>query len=61
MTVSKIVPFQSADPRVTVGRFTYGNPRLMLWVDVERIDIGAFCSIADNVTIFAGGSITQIG
>lgn len=40
---------------MTVGRFTYGNPKLMLWADDERIDIGSFCSIAQNVTIFAGG------
>ena len=51
----KISLFQSNDPRVSVGRFTYGNPQLMLWVDDERIEIGSFCSIAQNVTIFAGG------
>lgn len=27
----------------------------MLWADDERIEIGSFCSIAQNVTIFAGG------
>ena len=47
--------FQTNDPRVMVGRFTYGNPQLMLWGDDERIEIGAFCSIAHNVTIFGGG------
>lgn len=43
------------DSRVSVGAFTYGNPRFMLWDERERISIGKFCSIADNVTIFGGG------
>lgn len=51
----KIPVFQPADSRVTVGRFTYGNPRIMLWAEGERIEIGAFCSIAEGVTIFGGG------
>ena len=53
--ICRIPVFQTDDPRVSVGRFTYGNPKLMLWTEYERIDIGSFCSIADNVTIFAGG------
>lgn len=53
--ICKIPLFQPNDPRVTVGRFTYGNPQLMLWADNERIEIGSFCSIAQDVTIFAGG------
>ena len=51
----KIPLFQPNDPRVTIGRFTYGNPQLMLWTDDERIEVGSFCSIAQGVTIFAGG------
>ncbi|HEX2886684.1 CatB-related O-acetyltransferase [Vineibacter terrae] len=51
----KIETLQARDHRVTVGRFTYGNPRLMLWNDDDRIEIGAFCSIADDVTILGGG------
>lgn len=53
--VCKIPVFQPNDPRVKVGRFTYGNPQLMLWAEDERVEIGSFCSIAQNVTIFAGG------
>jgi len=53
--VCKIPVCKSSDARVTIGRFTYGDPQLMLWTESERIDIGAFCSIAQNVTIFAGG------
>jgi chloramphenicol O-acetyltransferase type B len=44
-----------SDPRIKVGRFTYGNPRIMIWTEHESLTVGSFCSIADNVTIFAGG------
>jgi chloramphenicol O-acetyltransferase type B len=52
---SKIPPLLSNDARVSVGRFTYGSPRLLLWGELERISIGSFCSIAEDVTIFGGG------
>lgn len=55
MPESRIPPLVSDDPRISVGRFTYGNPAFRLWGDTERIEIGAFCSIADGVTIFGGG------
>lgn len=46
---------RSMDPRVTVGRYTYGDPKFLLWGSEDRIDIGSFCSIAQNVTVFGGG------
>lgn len=52
---SKIPELIPTDSRVTVGRFTYGNPRFMLWDESERIQIGSFCSIANEVVIFGGG------
>ena len=52
---SAIPVLDCTDPRVKVGRFTYGAPRLLLWDEHERIRIGSFCSIADEVTIFGGG------
>lgn len=52
---SRIAPLRSDDPRISVGRFTYGNPALKVWADDESIAIGAFCSIADDVVIFGGG------
>lgn len=52
---SKIPELVSTDPRVSVGRFTYGDPQLMLWSEDEHIEIGAFCSIANEVVIFGGG------
>lgn len=45
----------STDPRISVGDFTYGNPRFMIWEPHERISIGRFCSVAEGVTIFGGG------
>ncbi len=54
-TVCRIPLLHSDDPRISIGRFTYGNPRLLLWGDNERIEIGSFCSIADEVVIFGGG------
>jgi acetyltransferase-like isoleucine patch superfamily enzyme len=44
-----------ADPRIQVGRFTYGKPEFFLWNDSEKIEIGSFCSIANEVAIFGGG------
>lgn len=55
MTESRIPQLVSDDPRISVGRFTYGDPVFKLWGGGERIVIGAFCSIADDVTIFGGG------
>jgi len=53
--LSTLPIFEPKDCRVSVGCYTYGNPRLMLWSDKEKINIGKYCSIAENVTIFGGG------
>lgn len=52
---SEIPELIPTDLRVSVGRFTYGNPQFMLWDDSERISIGSFCSISNEVVIFGGG------
>jgi chloramphenicol O-acetyltransferase type B len=52
---SKIPELTSTDLRVSVGRFTYGNPQFMLWDNSDRIQIGSFCSISSEVAIFGGG------
>ena len=52
---SQIGQLRSTDPRITVGRFTYGGPVFKLWGETESIEIGSYCSIADDVTIFGGG------
>lgn len=50
-----IPPLISTDPRISVGRYTYGAPQLKVWAERERIEIGAFCSISDGVVILGGG------
>lgn len=42
--------------RFEVGRGTYGDPRIMHWGEPATLKVGAFCSIADGVTIFLGGN-----
>ena len=44
-----------ADKRITVGRYTYGKPEITLWSDSDHVQIGSFCSIAENVNIIEGG------
>jgi len=50
-----IPPLVSDDPRVSVGRYTYGNASFRMWRPDETVRIGSFCSIADDVLIFGGG------
>ena len=44
-----------ADKRITIGKYTYGKPKITLWSDSDFVRIGSFCSIAENVNIIAGG------
>jgi acetyltransferase-like isoleucine patch superfamily enzyme len=53
--VCRIPLLHPRDPRVRVGRYTYGDPRLLLWTPEDRIEIGAFCSISAEVVILGGG------
>lgn len=55
MSDCSIPALQPSDPRISVGRFTYGNPTLKVWADDDSISIGSFCSIADDVVILGGG------
>ena len=41
--------------RATVGRHSYGAPRVLWWGEDASLAIGKFCSIAENVTILLGG------
>ena len=43
---------------ISIGRFTYGfeNVAVKQWGEGAALTIGAFCSIADNVTVFLGGN-----
>jgi acetyltransferase-like isoleucine patch superfamily enzyme len=42
-------------PHFEFGRGTYGKPAIMEWGEPATLRIGAFCSIAADVTIFLGG------
>lgn len=40
-----------------VGKYTYGQNHInVLWGEGAKLTIGKFCSIADNITVFLGGS-----
>lgn len=42
---------------VTVGAYSYGTPLIISFPgDKNRVRIGSYCSIADDVTIFVGGN-----
>ena len=55
VVLSQIGQLESTDSRISIGRFTYGNPAFKLWGKEDFIEIGSYCSIAENVTIFGGG------
>ena len=39
-----------------VGRFSYGNPNIVVFPSSQKLIIGSFCSIADGVTFLLGGN-----
>ncbi|RCR67630.1 CatB-related O-acetyltransferase [Larkinella punicea] len=39
-----------------IGEYTYGKPIILDWSEGSRLEIGKFCSIADEVKIFLGGN-----
>ena len=56
--LGKLFPrkFGSWKDRFTVGRGTYGEPRILHWGEAATLRVGSFCSIAGNVTILLGGN-----
>lgn len=48
---------------ISVGRFTYGfeNINIRQWNEGAALNIGSFCSLAKNITIFLGGITELIG
>ena len=40
---------------IEIGDYTYGIPNIKAWDESTKIKIGKFCSIAQGVTILAGG------
>lgn len=56
MKIHSGVPMLASDKaNISIGRYTYGSPKLMTWTDRDKITIGSFCSLADEVVIFGGG------
>lgn len=43
------------DPRVSIGRGTYGDPKLILYSAHDRVIVGNYCSLAGGCTLLAGG------
>lgn len=43
-------------PNYNIGRGTYGQPHLFRYPNDANLEIGAFCSIALDVSIFLGGN-----
>jgi len=43
---------------ISIGRFTYGynNLNIREWNEGASLKIGAFCSLADNISLFLGGN-----
>jgi acetyltransferase-like isoleucine patch superfamily enzyme/glycosyltransferase involved in cell wall biosynthesis len=39
-----------------IGRFTYGEPRILDWNGATKLKIGKFCSISSDVVIFLDGN-----
>jgi acetyltransferase-like isoleucine patch superfamily enzyme len=39
-----------------IGDFTYGAPKVFHWGEPVQLEIGRFCSIAQEVNIFLGGN-----
>lgn len=50
-------PPDNADEKLSIGAHTFGVPRVLRYPgDHQRVQIGRFCSIASEVTIFPGGN-----
>lgn len=41
---------------VTIGAYSFGNPRIHKWTDKYTLSIGKFCSIAEDVDIIVDGN-----
>lgn len=43
--------FRNFPVSIQIGNYTYGNPKIVSFSETNKLLIGKFCSIADNVTI----------
>lgn len=46
----------TSNDHMTAGRFSYGCPKVLTFPSGGRLEVGSFCSIADEVTILLGGN-----
>lgn len=46
---------ESVPPYLTVGRYSYGAPKVITFPSGGHLTVGSFCSIADDVTVLLGG------
>lgn len=49
---------KSLNSKISIGEYTYGNPKIIEYGTGSELSIGKFCSIAQDVTILLGGSHT---
>jgi len=54
----KVYLFTKENPKYSeysIGRFSYGAPKVLRWGNDSKLEIGSFCSIADDVFILLSG------
>lgn len=54
--MNKFYTIDRVHKKYNIGKYTYGKPYILDWEDGTKLEIGKFCSIADNVTIILGGN-----
>jgi virginiamycin A acetyltransferase len=53
--LKKKYPDRQPDTNIHIGAYSYGKPTIINYSSKSTVDIGKFCSIADNVKIILGG------
>lgn len=51
----RLMRISSIRSRFDVGRGTYGEPDVYQWGEASTLKVGAFCSFADDISIYLGG------
>lgn len=51
----RLMRISSIRNRFDVGRGTYGEPDVYQWGEASTLKVGAFCSFADDISIYLGG------
>jgi acetyltransferase-like isoleucine patch superfamily enzyme len=53
--LKKKYPDRQPDTNLHIGAYSYGKPTIINYSSKSTVEIGKFCSIADNVKIILGG------